>query len=650
MQPGAGASAGRRDDEEARLVHRDVLRNVTSQAAIGVPGNLVGAGLLAAVVWPVGRPGLVVAWLVAMAVGQVAYSAVALCVRRRLDRATLTPLVVSNLLNGTLWGLSPLMVSEAGRRSDRWPLLLVFTCAVGASAVVALASSRRLYAAFVFPLFGLTAGLLAARGSDSLRIVLPVGCAVLLVLLLLYHRQVHGTLLESLRLRHRNELLVEQLRHDATHDALTGLLNRQGLFLRAEHAASAARRHGRGFGFVFVDLDRFKQVNDTQGHAAGDLLLREAAARLRATTRASDTLARLGGDEFVVLVEEADGALDAVRLAERLAAALEQPFDLDGDTVVVTASVGLAWSAHGEHDPGELLANADTAMYRAKRAGRRQVAIFDDELRRWVEEHTGLEQALRRGLVEGEFEVWGQPVVDLASGAPIGVELLARWHRPGTGVVPPDVFIPVAEDSGLVSDLGRWVIGEAVALLDRWAAEPALATLIVGVNISPRHLAGRELERDVRNALAAHPGAAGRLLVELTETALTDDLDEAAAVLADVRGLGVLVAIDDFGTGYSSLASLRRLPADVIKIDREFVGVLGTDPQATAIVKAAAELGQAFARAVVAEGIETPEQAASALALGCRVGQGFLFGRPRPLEELTGELCEAGQRQTAPAG
>ncbi len=431
--------------------------------------------------------------------------------------------------------------------------------------------------------------------------------------------------------------LERRLAYEATHDKLTGLPNRTGFF---EHASRVMQSGpvDSDVGLLFIDLDRFKQVNDVLGHQAGDLLLVEAGRRLRAQCRDSDLVARLGGDEFVLLLPNPPDRRELEDLGARLILALERPFQLAGDEARISASVGIARFRSADTTPEALLANADVAMYRAKQNGRRQVTFFDEDLQRIVEEHLDLEQAFRRAVAARELEAWGQPIVDLRRGVPVGVELLARWRRPGIGLVAPGAFIPVAEETGLVTDLGRWAIDQAAVVLRQWAGDPVLAEAYASVNVSCRHLLGGELADDLDWAIRRHGLDPARLLVELTESELARDLELARMTLSDVRALGVGVAIDDFGTGYSSLAYLQDLPATVLKVDRSFVTRLAEDRRQQAIVRAVVELAGAFGQKVIVEGIETRAQADAALRLDARYGQGYRFGRPMQLGELAEHL------------
>ncbi|MCC6436142.1 MAG: EAL domain-containing protein [Acidimicrobiales bacterium] len=428
--------------------------------------------------------------------------------------------------------------------------------------------------------------------------------------------------------------LEDQLAHEASHDGLTGLPNRIGFFRRAEAAVDACRTIDEEVAVLFVDLDRFKQVNDSLGHAAGDELLLQASRRLQGEIREDDLVARLGGDEFVLLLPRPPSAEELMVFGRRLITTLERPFRLGDDEARISASVGIASVRARTAQASALVARADMAMYKAKQAGRRQVVLYDRDLQDSVDEHIRLEQAFRRALERRELEPWLQPIVSLADGSLVGAEVLTRWRDPNHGIITPDVFIPLAHEAGLIADLGRWVLDRAADLLEDWAEEDALRHCYLSVNIAGGHLLQGTVAAEIDRKLIQRGVDPSKLLVELTETDLAHDLDVAHDALHAIRRLGAEVAIDDFGTGYSSLAYLQGLPASALKIDRSFVGRVTQDRRQRTLVGAVCELGRAFAMRVIAEGIEEPEQAAALVELGCRYGQGYLYGRPMPAEQF----------------
>jgi diguanylate cyclase (GGDEF)-like protein/PAS domain S-box-containing protein len=414
----------------------------------------------------------------------------------------------------------------------------------------------------------------------------------------------------------------EELRRAALHDALTGLPNRALLLDRLEHALA---RESIGTAVLFVDLDQFKLVNDSRGHAAGDVLLVAAAERLRRAVRPGDTVARFGGDEFVVVCEDVVEA-QAVDLAAEALAALEEPLLLDDGVVHVSASVGVAVSPAASGD--DLLRYADTAMYAAKAAGRRRVRLFDRALSSEAEERYAVAAQLRVALPREELELHYQPVVELETGRVLGVEALARWDSPVLGPVPPSRFVPVADLTGLAAELDSWAVRRALREAAELKRAGALAPeAYIGVNLSARNLADGGLERLLVEAADASGLAPADVVLEITESALVDDAQDAAQLLRRLRAHGFGVAVDDFGTGYSSLSYLRNLPITILKIDRSFVSEIGQDADSLAIVASIVDLARAVGVDTVAEGVETAEQAALLRRLGCSAGQGWLWTR-----------------------
>lgn len=414
--------------------------------------------------------------------------------------------------------------------------------------------------------------------------------------------------------------LEDELRRAALHDSLTGLPNRALLLDRLQHALA---RETRGTAVLFVDLDRFKIVNDARGHAAGDDLLKGMADRLRASVRPADTVARFGGDEFLVVCEDVDEQA-ARGLAQGLLAALEQPFRVAGGEAALTASIGVAVSPAASADA--LLRQADTAMYAAKVAGRSRVQVFDADLAARAEERFELGSDLRRALLDDELEMHYQPVIDLATGRVLGVEALARWTHPRHGPVPPDRFVSVAEDVGLASRLDQWALGRATQdVRDLRLAGALPATAYVAVNVSPRTLGHPGLEDWVTRHVDAAGLTPADVLLEVTESAIMADASSAAALLARLRRRGFGIAVDDFGTGHSSLAYLRDLPLTMLKVDRSFVADLTRDASSLAIAASIIELARAVGLTVVAEGVERLEDAELLRGLGCDAAQGWLW-------------------------
>ena len=435
------------------------------------------------------------------------------------------------------------------------------------------------------------------------------------------------------------KLLESQLSHQALHDALTGLPNRTMLIDRVGQALARTRRHRRTCGVLYVDLDRFKTVNDTFGHAGGDLFLIEAANRIRAAVRETDTVARLGGDEFVVLCEDLDGVHAVTYVAERILAKLHDPVPLGSDIAHVSASIGIALSPDGSEDADGFLDKADIAMYRAKDNGRNCYELFDAAMQQWVTTQIALEAALQHAVANRELQLHYQPIIAADTGGIRGFEALVRWNRPGFGLVGPDGFIPTAEETGLIIEIGEWVLEEACRQAASWAERWPDRRLGVSVNVSGRQLATRDIVDVVTDVLARTRLEPSRLTLELTESTLIDDKINTQAILRDLRALGLNLSLDDFGTGYSSMTYLRAFPINVVKIDKSFVRTIGTERDDTAIVSAVLALAKNLDLAVVAEGVETSAQLAVLLQLQCPYLQGYLFSRPRPATALV-ELVE----------
>ncbi len=433
----------------------------------------------------------------------------------------------------------------------------------------------------------------------------------------------------------------EQLRHQAFHDPLTGLPNRTLLLDRLERALVQTLRGGARPALLLLDLDGFKVVNDSLGHAAGDRLLIALAERLAAAMRPGDTIARLGGDEFAVLLDTATDIHAATAVADRLLDALATPLALDGRELVVEASLGIALATDGAARPDDLLRDADLALYRAKDAGRAGYAIYDTSLHTAVNARLVLEAELRRALASEEFVLHYQPKVDLATGRLAGVEALVRWHHPTRGLVPPDDFIPLAEETGLIVPLGRWVLTEACHQARAWAAARITdPPLTMSVNLSARQFRQPDLVGDVARILRDTGVIPGLIQLEITEGVLMEDAAATLGLLERLRGLGIALAIDDFGTGYSSLAYLKRFPIDVLKVDKAFVTGLGHDPGNGAITTAVIGLAHALGLAVTAEGVETAGELAQLRSLGCEQGQGYYFARPMPAAALAALLAD----------
>ncbi len=430
--------------------------------------------------------------------------------------------------------------------------------------------------------------------------------------------------------RKRMEAELERL---ALYDSLTGLPNRALFNDRLLHAIERRGRR-QATAVYFLDVDRFKRINDSLGHTAGDEVLREVAARIQRTLRPEDTVARFGGDEFTVLCESVGGVLEAVGVADRLQREIAAPVRAGGAELRLSASIGVALAEPGEEvTPSRLVEDADAAMYRAKERGGNRTELFDMAMRERAVEALSVEQELQRALDNGELRLLYQPLVNLDSGDMVGAEALMRWEHPTRGLLTPDKFLAVAEESGLIVQIGAWAVGEACRRLRDWDRRNGVdASFGLAVNVSARELTHPDVVTTILNAVRRSALDPSRLTIEVTESAAMADRDSGFRALRELSAAGVRIAIDDFGTGYSSLDHLREMPADILKIDRSFVAGMSANSPDSALVAAAVAMGRALEMEVVAEGIETSEQVADLRELGCALGQGFLFARPLPPE------------------
>jgi diguanylate cyclase (GGDEF)-like protein len=439
----------------------------------------------------------------------------------------------------------------------------------------------------------------------------------------------------------------EELAFLATHDPLTELPNRTLILARLEGMLARGARTNAATAALFIDLDDFKSVNDTLGHAVGDELLESVAARLKGVVREADALGRLGGDEFVVIAEELAPGAGPELVAERLLAALAPPFTLGEDKDVclsVSASIGIASGHHTS--AGDLLRDADIAMYRAKWDGRNRFAVFETGMQDSVQERVQLESDLRSALEKGEFLLAYQPTLDLSEMRPTGVEALIRWNHPTRGLVQPDAFIPLLEETGLITEVGRWVLDEACQQAAAWNL--AGKSIMMAVNVSGRQLDDDQIIRDLKHALKQSGLDPAALTIEITETTLMRNVEETAERLGAIKQLGVRVAIDDFGTGYSSLAHLQRFPVDALKIDRSFITGLQHNKEGETLIRTLVQLGKALSIETFAEGIEVQQELSLLRAEDCDSGQGFLFARPLDAGD-TETFFESWSQSTTPS-
>jgi diguanylate cyclase (GGDEF)-like protein len=448
----------------------------------------------------------------------------------------------------------------------------------------------------------------------------------------------------------------DELAFLATHDPLTGLPNRTLILDRLEQMLARSLRHQTPVAALFIDLDNFKSINDTLGHSVGDELLRSVAARLDGVVRHADGLGRLGGDEFVVIAEELSLEAGPELVAERLLEALRPPFNLgsDGETrLTITASVGIAVGERTSAE--ELLRDADIAMYRAKWEGKNRHVVFESGMQHTVQDRMELDMDLREALAKEQFFLDYQPTFSLSDMRPTGVEALLRWKHPERGVVQPDAFIPLLEETGQIVEVGRWILGEACRQGATW--REAGLQIEMAVNVSGRQLDTDQLVVDIRAALAASGLEPSALTIEITETTLMRNIKETARRLSEIKELGVRIAIDDFGTGYSSLAHLQQFPVDALKIDRSFISGLQRNKEGETLIHTLVQLGKALSIETFAEGIEQQEELSILKAEDCDSGQGFLFARPLSvaaaeafLEKWAGDAARRFERSSQPAG
>jgi diguanylate cyclase (GGDEF)-like protein len=493
-----------------------------------------------------------------------------------------------------------------------------------------LAVDAGLIAVFTFPLrngdsrlgaldlYRSTPGLLDAATMKAAQTLADVAAAYLI------NAQARAELRDS----------SERSRETALHDSLTGLPNRVLMLERLDHAVLRGRRSGKAAAVLFVDLDRFKGINDVYGHSVGDKLLVAVAERLSAVLRPGDTLARMSGDEFVILCEDLDGKAHVAEIAARIGNAIAAPLVLSGHQVDITASVGIAFAGPGDQLSEQLLEDADTAMYQAKRKGGARHQIVDLREQNLASQRAGLERELRGAPGRGELRTEYQPIVDTSDGRVMGVEALVRWAHPTRGLVTPAVLIPLAEQSGLIAEIGLWVLEQACPDRHRWQNRHHTDELTMSVNVSAHQLMASDYVAIVAAVLSQTDTDPNMMTLEMTESVFVQDGERALVVLSELKRLGVKLALDDFGTGYSSLNYLKQFPIDIVKIDQAFVADLVHDPASNHIVAAVVELAHKLDMTVVAEGVETAEQHHRLASLGCDACQGYYFAYPMPADNL----------------
>ena len=543
----------------------------------------------------------------------------------------------------------------------QWTALLARDATAMVAQALGVGAGRRSQLAPVPVIFGPPepSGLRPASPADAtveLRCLRPGG-EIVYVALHSGHFSDHGVtepclILQAQDITARRDAEA-QLQHIAYHDSLTSLANRIRFGACLAQAIDRCKRDKRWqFSVMYLDFDRFKLINDTLGHSAGDRFLTMVAQRIRLQVRPCDTVGRLGGDEFAILVENLGHEDATLAMADRLQRALAQPYQLDGTEVTSSASIGITFSSVGYDTPGDVLRDADIAMYRAKAAGRARIALFDASLRAQLAAQVNMERDLRHAIEAGQLSLAFQPIYRLADGSLDSFEALVRWQHPELGPVPPATFVPIAEDSAQIGALTNWVLSAACAQIKAFQSlAPGGRKPRVHVNVSGTDMCRASFVAQVSAALLINGLEAWQLTLEITESTLMQRLDSALEVMAQLREIGVGLSVDDFGTGYSSLSYLSTLPITSLKIDRSFVQRLqsdSADSKDAEVVRAVITLGQALGKTVIAEGIETPAQMAQLLALGCELGQGYLLARPLT-PEMAGALAQAEAGQPAPA-
>ena len=573
-----------------------------------------------------------VGWFAAMVVAGIATAAASTMVEATSRSGIPLVAQAAYVAAGTLWGLILWLDSAARMDPEFQWIALAHLFAVTAGTTAGLSGANSLASLTMIPKWLLSAAAMTVEGEY----VVAGGLVVFLLLVLPSQRIASAQFRELVSLRFRSEQEAERSEWAALHDTLTSLANRAAVWRRLEEIEG-----DRPVTAMFIDLDHFKEVNDRFGHAAGDDALVEVAERLRGCFRPSDLIARLGGDEFVIVLDQEIDDRGVDRLARRAISRLEDPILLaSGDEAYISASIGVTTVTSADADPERLLNEADHALYRAKRSGRRRMVRFDATLESEVRQRTGLETSLRKALRDGRLDTHGQPIVNLQTGELVGVELLARWTLETGASVAPSVFIPLAEETGLIDDLTDMMLLRAVDLLTEWRGDPSLRHIQVGLNLSTMQLGRSDVVERVAEVMQQHAIEPGRLVIELTESSEAHEFAEVADKLEALHGLGALIAMDDFGTGYSSLSSLLSFPITFVKLDRSLVTDLGRDPRYSAIVRAVHQLADVVGQVVIAEGVETEVQIEELRALGVRSAQGFGIAHPMPLPELRERLAE----------
>ena len=641
--------------ERVKLACLDAVnRAVMRSTLLGIPGAAVLAAILGESVPYANR----VAFVAAVTVADIfAFCSSWAYLRRRKQGRPVgnwIPGIIGAVLVGFAWALPVFIAFPSAQHVELRAVFLLFACATSATSVVGAAAQRSYFyatqAAMLLPIT-IVFLLSSERITHLLGYAIPIYFASMSSL----HHDAHRVVVSELTLRESNDIanaaLVEAnatLTELALHDDLTGFANRTAFIDHLDRAVAVARRDRSIIGLLYFDLDRFKVVNDSLGHGAGDELLVQVAQRAHAVLRETDVLARLGGDEFTVFLDRLGDGYEALIIGRRVAAIFNEPFLIQGRKLNVTASLGVATNLHMSDDGETLLAHADAAQYRAKESGRNRVEVFDIALRDAIERRLDDEQALRDALAAGEIVAYYQPQIEISTGRVIGAEALARWKHPQRGVLGAPYFVPLAEESGLIFALDASIIQQSVDNRVRLARLGLDHDFRIWCNVSARQLTRGE-PADQLAALLRRSGCdAQGIGIEITETAVLPDMQAAQQQIVLARQLGVQCALDDFGTGHSSLTLLRELSIDKVKIDRSFVADLGIDPADTAIVRSVIGLASELGLGVIAEGVETQAQADILVEMGCNLAQGFMWSEAISYENLVRRLMTQGSISSKP--
>ena len=599
-------------------IYADQVRLIYRLSRVGYVGSLICAVIIAFALWNVIQPHLVVGWLalavIVTAARMMLYRAF-MKAAHPLERPSLwaNRFVFGAAAMGSVWGVLGSLLLPADQYV--YQLLVIFVIGgVSASAMIVLTPLRSAFLAFMLPA---TVPLVIVIFMQTTSVHPLVG-AMLLVLIgamLATFPIIHETHVTSLRARFENN------------DALTGLPNRAMFNERLTQALARAERYRRQLAVLFIDLDRFKIINDTLGHAAGDVLLTQLAAQLRRCLRETDTIGRQGGDEFVVLIEDVSDPQYTSSVAKKILETVSQPYILSGQTVYVTASIGISLYPDDGSDQQTLLKNADIAMYRAKEQGKNRLRFYSAQMNQYTVERLALETSLRGAIERQEFIVHYAPKIDMRSRQITGAEALIRWIHPELGMVAPGRFLPLAEETGLIGPIGEWTLRTACFEAASWIKQGA-APISVAVNLSARQLSREDFAQSITSVLHESGLEPRYLELEITESAVMHNAEIAATALRQLKSLGVRVAIDDFGTGHSSLATLKRFPIDSVKIDHSFIFDLPDDQDDVAITRAVIAMAHSLGLKVIAEGVETKEQSDFLRAHDCDEMQGYFFSPP----------------------